>query len=197
MGPMLSLMAALGLLAAVLTGCGVSESNASDRAVARQQATRPQALLEWQNYESEEHRFSVDYPSRWHLSRERLTPTLADPVEILALGTYPLRLGGERCAHWPVRALEDLGPDDAFLAVLEAAKPYPQSGYPPRPASFGLPSDEQTGRFCVPDAHRLDTWTFFSDQGRAFYLLVAMGESASSRTRAELEHVLNSLSFSR
>ncbi|MBA3366918.1 MAG: hypothetical protein H0U03_14245 [Actinobacteria bacterium] len=191
-------VAAQVLLAGLLTGCGASESNGSpDRAGARQQGTLPQPLPEWRNHQSEEHRFSVRYPSRWQLSRERLTPTLGDPLEILALGTYPLRPGGERCANWPVKALEDLGPADAFVAVLERAKPYPQSGYPPRPPSFGLPIDDQTGRFCVPDARRLDTWMSFSDEGRAFYLLVAMGKSASPQTRAELERVLNSLSFSR
>jgi len=131
-------------------------------------------------YRDKERGLEVSYPSDWYRSEERLTPDLADPKEILSLGTYPLRQGGDRCAHYPVNALEDLGPDDAFISVLERAPPYPAAGYPARPAR----SDG-----------RLDKWVSFSDNGRAFYLLVALGEAASEETKAELLTILNSLSF--
>jgi len=42
---------------------------------------------------------------------------------------------------------------------------------------------------------RLDEWLSFSDAGRAFILLVALGDSASEETRTELLTILNSLNF--
>jgi hypothetical protein len=72
--------------------------------------------------------FSVRYPKEWYLADERLTPNLGDPREILSVGTYRLRVGGERCAHFPVYALEDLGSDDAFISVFERSPPLSRSG---------------------------------------------------------------------
>jgi hypothetical protein len=146
-------------------------------------------------YRDKERGLEVSYPSDWYRAEERLTPDLADPKEVLSLGTYPLRQGGDRCAHYPVNALEDLGPDDAFISVLERAPPYPAAGYPARPSRFELPTDTGTNGFCVLSDGRLDEWVSFSDNGRAFYLLVALGEAASEETKTELLKVLNSLSF--
>ena len=63
--------------------------------------------------------FSVTYPSDWSPASEILTPTLTDPREIFALGTYPLRPGGPNCAQYPVNAIEDLGPTDALIWLAE------------------------------------------------------------------------------
>ena len=49
-----------------------------------------------------------------------------------------------------------------------------------------------SGRFCVPDPERLDTWVPFSDGDRAFYLLVAIGKAAPGQTRAQVETILDS-----
>lgn len=149
----------------------------------------------WVTYRNAERGFSVRYPDDWYRASGRLTPNLGDPKEILSLGTYRLRVGGDRCAHHPVYALEDLATQDAFISVLERSPPYPANRYPPRPERFELPTERRTGRFCVPDDRRLDDWLFFSDGGRAFYLIVALGESASDDTKAEVVRVLNSLRF--
>ena len=59
----------------------------------------------WTTYRDKERRLEVSYPNDWYRSEEPLTPYLGDPKEILSLGSYPLRPGGDRCAHHPVNAL--------------------------------------------------------------------------------------------
>jgi hypothetical protein len=194
--PILMLAAAAVL---VLTSCGGQDPSSSPTPgeTSEQVATSttgPQPER-WTTHRDKEHGLEVSYPGDWYRSEESLTPSLGDPKEILSLGTYPLRPGGDRCAHYPVNALQDLGPDDAFVSLLERAEPYPASGYPPRPSRFELPSESGTNGFCVPYTRRLDEWLAFSDAGRAFYLLVALGESASEETKTELLTILNSLRF--
>jgi len=116
-------------------------------------------------------------------------------VELLALGTYELRPGGDRCAHQPVNAIEDLGPRDALIVVFERAPPYTESGYPPRQGTPELAGG--TGRFCVPGTNRLDSWLSFGEHGRAFYALLALGENASEETRAQLLAVYDGIVFNR
>jgi hypothetical protein len=147
----------------------------------------------WIAYHDPELGLAVRYPPDWHRAEERLTPSLADPTEVLSLGTYPLRVGGDRCSHMPVRALEDFEPTDAFVSIQERAAP--RGGeFRPRPV-FQAPTDMRTGRFCVPDPQRADDWLFFSDNGRGFYAIVALGTEASPATQRELVEVLNSLQF--
>jgi hypothetical protein len=147
----------------------------------------------WVEYRDDARGFSVRYPPDWHRADERLTPRLADPTEVLSVGTFPLRPGGERCSHMPVRALEDFEPTDAFLSIQERAEPG-RGEFQPRPV-FRAPTDLRTGRFCVPDPQRADEWLFFSDNGRGFYAIVALGTDASPQTRSDLVEVLNSLEF--
>ena len=151
----------------------------------------------WIEYRSDDYRFSVRYPSDWYRADEPLTPNLLDPKEILSLGTYQLRPGGDRCSHFPVRALEDLGPTDAFISIQERDDP-PAGRYPPRPRPFELPADppsSEAGRFCVTDAPRFEDWVPFSDGERAFYLIVTLGQEISEETRRQTAEILESVRF--
>jgi len=187
----------VGLALLTLASCGDGGFNGSATADQKpeQAPTTGLETAEWNTYSNDERGLEATYPSDWYRADERLTPNLGDPLEILSLGTYPLRPGGDRCAHFPVNALDDLGPDDAFISVLERAAPFPASDDPPRPSRFELPTDSGTDRFCVVSDERRDDWVPFSDAGRAFYLLVAVGDSASEETRTELLTILNSLNF--
>jgi hypothetical protein len=190
------LLATAALL--TLASCGGQRSSTPATGEAGEQPTTRTTNSEregWATHRDKIRGLGVSYPSDWYRSEKRLTLNLQDPEEILSLGTYPLRPGGGRCAHHPVNALEDLGPADAFVSVLERAAPFPATNYPARPSSFELPTDTGTNRFCVPSNGRLDEWVSFGDKGRAFYLLVALGEAASEETKTELLTVLNSLSF--
>lgn len=141
----------------------------------------------------------VEVPPGWMLAGEPLTPALVNPREILSLGTYPLRAGGNRCAQLPEQALEDLGPDDAFVSVQErssSAPPGPE--FRPRPERFGPTLGIGYAKLeftaCLEAREQFFLrWIPFQDQGRAFYALVAIGHDASSETRAEAWAILDGL----
>ena len=151
--------------------------------VARDPSPESDVRSDWVLYRDSGYGVTVRYPSGWDRAEKTLTPNLDDPREILSLGTYPLRPGGDRCPHHPVNAIEDLGRTDAFISVLERASPHRADDYLPRPTHLTPRLEPRTNRFCVPDPARLDAWMTFSDGDRAFYLLVAVGESASDETR--------------
>ena len=179
-------------LAAVAAGCGAATEQAADERARASGSTTPPP--EWITYRDSAAGFTVTYPSDWHRASETLTPRLDDPREILALGTYWLRPGSDRCAnHVPENALEDLGPQDAFLTLQERRDPSTErSG--PRPATFPLGGDTRgDADMCIPTREPLTMWVPFKDRGRAFYALYVLGPDASAETRTELLRILDSL----
>lgn len=173
---------ALGLL---LAACGSSPPSGAERLPSG-----------WTRYHDRDRGYSVSYPRTWYRAKKTLTPYLAAPREILSLGTYPLRPGGERCAQFPVNALEDLGPADAFLSVLEFSAP-PTVLYRRRPAHFSLAlGDASEAPDCLTGPVRLvDRLIPFRDGGRAFYAFVVLGRSAPDQTRRAVLEILDSLRF--
>lgn len=176
----------LALLA--VSACGGATPQASDEdrpAPAQSEAT---------TYRNDSHGYEVTYPAGWHVTGERLTPNLDDPREILALATYETPAGGSRCAQNPVAAIEALGEKDALIVVFERRPPWPEGGYPPR-GRLEVTLERGTNRFCVPDPERRDEWESFSDAGRAFYLLVAVGADAPAAVQRDVSAILGSLKF--
>jgi hypothetical protein len=150
----------------------------------------------WVTYRDDARGFSVAHPSTWHRATESLTPTLVDPMEILSVGTYELRAGGQRCAQFPDRALDELGPEDALVSVQEEAVLGRSDRWAPRPAHFGPDSgtgdDESPG--CLSQRKEFfHRWIPFYDRGRGFYAYVAIGNDASAATRGEVWAILDSL----
>jgi hypothetical protein len=144
----------------------------------------------------EAHGLTVALPPRWRPARERLTPDLGDPREVLAVATFVLRYRRTACAHVAGSALEDLGPYDAFVTLQERGLDPGSSwsDFPERPAHFG---PELGGRSeasaCVPNAHFSDHWFGFTAGGRHFHADVAFGTQASAKTRAQAWAILDSL----
>ena len=139
---------------------------------------------------------AVELPAGWHLADERLTPNLTDPVEVLAAATVPLRYRETGCAHVAGAALEDLGPQDAFLTLQERGYDHRSAwpDFPPRPDRFGPRLGERSeASYCVPAARFTDHWFGFSESGRRFHVLVAFGPEAPEHVRAEAWAVLDSL----
>ncbi len=158
-----------------------------------QRGARPGVpLAEWHDTA---HGLSVRYPATWHRAPSSLTPHLVDPVEILSLGTYPLRPGpAGSCAQVPVAALRAAGPRDVFLTLQERVVS-DHAHFPPRtrPLAIG-PALRTEVRGCVGrHAAWTEHLTSFSDAGRQFSLLTIVGDAATPARRAELQAVLDSL----
>jgi hypothetical protein len=142
----------------------------------------------------DDHKLTVYYPESWHRASETLTPQLDQPTELLSLGTYPLTPGGDDCVQIPERAIESLGPTDAFVTLQESSS---AKGFPGRPNSFSAEGGEETeAAGCLDNAEDIFFRMFrFTDEGRSFIAYVAIGDSASAQTRNEVWQVLNALIF--
>jgi hypothetical protein len=185
-------------------GSGIVAAAPLTRHVERPPAPPNQDLL---NYADAERDISLQYPSQaWAIAPSVLTPNLGDgpdqPWEIVALGTYPLPANDHNCAHVPVNALEDLGPDDAFVWLMER-RPAAPSGQA-RPDVFGPTSGvdgtqtdigtEPPPLGCVDHAvNGSMRWIAFDDNDRSFIAIVAIGDAASAKRHAEAWAILNSL----
>jgi hypothetical protein len=136
------------------------------------------------------------YPAGWHHARG-LT-RLADPREVLALASYPLRGGGSAGECAPDTARADMPADGVFIWLLEYRPArgdvwadLPRSRFPPKPATFGLSAaDLAAGVSCFPGRG----WsTLFRAAGRPFQLLVAFGGQPSPARLGDVESVLDGL----
>jgi hypothetical protein len=92
----------------------------------------------------------------------------------------------------PKSALQDLSAKDALVSVQEAGSS--TQGFLPRPNDLRIGA-HPTRLECVPQDAPLDVyWLSFSDDGRAFYALVAIGKHASSKVTDQTWSTLNSFS---
>jgi hypothetical protein len=176
-------------LVAAAAGCGETE-----------RVERPQG---WSSYLDRHRGYEVTIPSSWHRARRSLTPGYVDPVEILSVATFPLREGDELCGDRR-GVLARVRPGGALVTVQERGRgAYGGTGFPPRPARF-RPDPDLPGRstwpVCAarrgePPIPMLDYWFGFSDAGRAFHVLVAIGEGAPAEVRRDAFGILDSLRF--
>jgi hypothetical protein len=159
----------------------------------------------------EARRYGVIYPATWLAADENLTPWLGSPVEILSLGTFPLRVSedpedGFRLFDAPVApaALKDMRSDDVFISLQEGSEAI--ALFDPRPDHFGPLPCEEAIYGCRPsedpdlpadwrDVPFRAWWIPFQDSGRAFYLFVAVGNEATPELREEAWAVADSLTF--
>jgi hypothetical protein len=142
------------------------------------------------------HGITVALPAGWQRAPRSLTPHLTDPREVVAVATFPLRYRRTLCAHMPGSALEDLGPSDAFVTLMERGLDRRSSwkGFPARPKHFGprLGAGSEASD-CAPKARFTDHWFGFTDGGRHFHVLVAFGPKASTATRRQARKILDDL----
>jgi hypothetical protein len=180
------------LIAMAISGMGCGQRAAHEEVAVAPAATSQEAT--WTNYRDEANRFSVRYPGGWKRATVRLTPILADPREILSIGTSDLPPGGESCAQFPVNALNAVGATDALLTLQESGHP-DLAGFPPLPDDLERlePDTRFWGAGCLQNPNRLVTWWIrFRERDRAFYGLVAIGNSATEETRAQVFQALSS-----
>jgi hypothetical protein len=148
----------------------------------------------WKQFDDPAHGLSVRYPGDWHRAKTSLTPNLADPREILAVGTGRMARHGEGCAHMPVGALNALRPHDVLITVME--RRYPGGSYPSRrPLHLRRGGDLTEATTCATNRRIQAWWRPFSDAGRAFYVLVAAGDQVSATRLRQAERVVNGIRF--
>jgi hypothetical protein len=116
------------------------------------------------------HDVQLELEPGWHPAAENLTPKLISPKDLLSVGTFRMRPGGE-CNHLPSQAYSDMGARDGLITIMEHGGK--GSDFPPKPDHFRL--DARPGPFeCAPS--KLIAQQFnFSDSGRHFYAFVALG----------------------
>jgi hypothetical protein len=172
------------LAAALLAGCGTAAT-----------PLRPHATP-LPPVEVSRHGLTVSLPPGWQAATQSLTPNLVDPREELSVATFPLRYRPTECAHVPGSALDDLGPGDAFVSLLERGRDPGSTwdGFPARPAHFGpgLGGPSEASR-CTPGARYVDHWFAFTDGGRHFHVLVAFGPAASGKVQRQAWAILDGL----
>ena len=160
----------------------------------------PETTSDLQVVELAESSIVVTYPADWQLAEESLTPNLADPREVFSLGTFALTPGGPNCAQAPTQALHDMDGTDVFLTVQERwGVGTHTSGFDPRPDAFGPISGSADNAFfeCLDPEERSDLnaihWIDFTDAGRYFYVLVAIGRDADPEEVSAVWETLNRL----
>jgi hypothetical protein len=152
---------------------------------------------DWVEFIDEENGLAISYPPDWVRAETTLTPNLASPREMLSIGTFPLEPGGPGCANVPTNALTRLGPEDVFLTLQGEASRPDSDDRPVFGPGVGISIEGLEFPYCLAEEERLEIgamqWILFSDAGRSFYLLVAIGRDASAETVEQVWMVANSL----
>lgn len=140
---------------------------------------------------------SGEYPGGWN--RARALTNMADPREVLALASYPLRGGGRAGECAPKAALADLPRDGALIWLIEYRPArgdvwadLPKTRFPPKPDPFELSTANLETGLCQPGR---GYGTTFRAADRPFQLLLAFGDDVTDDRIAQVEAILNSLEF--
>jgi hypothetical protein len=148
-------------------------------------------------YDSPRWGYSVNIPPGWNRAEGPVT-SLVDPAEILTVATYPPRAGNEDCGPVTFGGFDD---DEVFVTILERgidpASDWPD--FPPRPARFAFePGMSSEFAECLSTRRNIplkDHWFRFTDEGRHFHVLVAIGAEALPERAREAYRILDSLRF--
>jgi hypothetical protein len=140
--------------------------------------------------------YSVDIPPGWERAERSLTPNLTDPVEILAVATYPLERGRLDCGPLVLSGFDE---HQVLVTLLERRRAWTWPDFPKRPAHFHFEprmGSDFTSCLRTRQGIRLsDHWFRFTDAGRHFHVLVAIGESAPPAAERQAYRMLDSLRF--
>ena len=161
------------------------------------------AVPGWSTYEDQADGLTISFPSDWTMAAGNLTPSLINPRELVALGTYSLNTNtsSSLCPQFPAAALNAMRSSDAFISIL-GSEPFANSQtnlFPARPAGgFDGSSGVNLSKTDFPQclSHPLNgngQWIAFSQAGRNFYVLAAIGTSASATLRSDVYTILNSI----
>ena len=192
----------ISLLCLVLgaSACGGDKGDTEMDRATRQADAGAAEGSDWTTDEIPEAGLTVSYPPTWMRSADPLMPGLADPQELVALSTFPVRAGGENCAHMPENAIEDMGPTDGLVVIEERVGDLESSAatlrdYPERPERFGPSSGYRSEAVDCLDRRKafFDRFIPFSESGRRFYAYVAFGADTPPAIRTQAWTILDRL----
>jgi len=153
----------------------------------------------WRTVFDADGRIRLRVPRDWTTGPAVMLPDQVDPVMPLAVGTTVVEPQPvDECGIVPQRALEAVGPTDAFVGI------YVTSGLaswgatvPERPKTFAAPLPWGLGPMkCTINVTALQRSIAFEENGVKLTLVVATGAEISDQRRAELAAVLDSLRVS-
>jgi hypothetical protein len=184
----------------VFAGCGdgPAEPEAAaprEGSVEHETSVEPEAEGGPATYENPRRGFSVSFPAGWQRAEGGLS-SLIDPVETLVVATYRPRPDDHSCG--PL-AFAGFDADEALVILLERgldpSSEWPD--FPPRPRRFEY-EPGMTSEFteCLRTTRGIplrDHWFRFTDAGRHFHVLVAIGADAPAETGREAYRILDSL----
>jgi hypothetical protein len=196
---------ALATAAAVIVTVAVAIDDGQDRSGKVPRVAAPPAE-DWSTVSDHAHGLSLSYPPSWQAAPSTLTPVLVDPVVPIAVATYPIddpQVLGE-CDIVPQRALEAMGPTDAFIAVYlflgKGATYTPSASRPPHfgpdlPWNGGSLPERASGNGiqCTENVRGFVGQLSFEDHGQHVNVLIAIGPEASAETRNEVYRILDTL----
>lgn len=184
------------LLVALAAGCGDIDGGPAEG------DQRPLKRADsWTSYADRRWGYEAAFPSAWYRATRSLTPSIVDPVEILSVATFPLRVGDDLCGR--SGALKRVRPVGALVTIQERGRGAHRESFPSRPERFrpdpALPG-RSTWPHCVgspgrPRVEMLDYWFGFMDAGRVFHVLVAIGKKAPEEIRDQAFRILDTLRF--
>jgi hypothetical protein len=136
---------------------------------------------------------SLTVPDGWYVASRRLTGLL-DPRERLVLTSFPIEGNIRSRGCSPDGLLRQLPHSGVAALLLEYMNAGARRHFYRRPDRFHLGPRPTEGFDCFSPQPTGTAHLFnFSESGRAFQLLVAVGRNASPETRHTAERALNSI----
>jgi hypothetical protein len=137
---------------------------------------------------------SLTVPDGWHATMRRFTP-LVDPYERATLTSYPVEGDARPRGCSPDGLLEQMPRTGVVASLLEYMDGAARRSVDPRPRHFRLRTNAFEGFDCFgTPPGRAGAYAFnFSDSGRAFQLLVAVGRDATPTSRLAATRALDSI----
>jgi hypothetical protein len=179
-----SSVVALVAVAAAGVVLAVNDDNAA------QVATTPSPAPTERVVRNELAKVEFTIPSSWTSTTEGLT-SLTDPIDALAAATFDLRSTAN--ASCPENAFADLGPTDALVAVWAwtgPPSPVARSRYEDFKALFVDPPPFLCRDYATDGDANI---AMFTEGGRQFSVIVALGDDVSPEREAEAWAILDSL----
>jgi hypothetical protein len=176
-------LASAALLAALVPVAALSSCSSGDNRVGTESDV----------FQSRSAGISLTVPDGWHVASRRLTGLL-DPRERLILTSFPIEGNIRSRGCSPDGLLRQLPRSGVAAWLLEYMNAGARRHFYRRPDRFHLgPRPAATFDCFTPqptgNAHLFN----FSDSGRAFQLLVAVGRTVTPETRRAAERALNSI----